>query len=66
MVEVDDDDKKETSAVMREFFNYRKIQTKQGDVYFMRNDYSMESGYWDDDYVDDNDVDDYDVDSNEL
>lgn len=51
---------------MREFFNYRKIQTKQGDVYFMRNDYSMESGYWDDDYVDDNDVDDYDVDSNEL
>ena len=61
VVEVDDDDQKETSAVMREFLpiNYRKIQTLQGDLFFKRNDYIMESGYWDDDYRDY-----YDVDSN--
>ena len=60
IVQVDDDDKMETSAVMGECFpsGYRRVQTLAGDLCFERNDYSRESGYWDDDY------NDHDVDSN--
>ena len=41
IVEVDDDNRKETRAVMRESFpgGYRKVQTLSGDAYFRRNDY---------------------------
>ena len=57
VVEVDDDDEMETSAVMREYFprGYRKVQTLEGDFWFKRNDYSIESGFWDDYYDDYND-----------
>jgi hypothetical protein len=60
IVEADDDDRKETSTIMREYLpsGYRKVQTLAGDFCFRRNDYSEESGYWDDDY------DDHDIDSN--
>ncbi len=58
IVEVDDDDSTETSAVMRECLpnGYRKVKTVAGDLYFERNDhsndYSIESGHCDDDYWD--------------
>ena len=60
IVEADDDDRKETSAVMRQSLpsDYRKVQTLAGDFCFRRNDYSEESDYWDDEY------DDHDIDSN--
>ena len=45
IVEVDDDDRRVTSTVMRECFpsGYRKVQTVLGDEYFMRKDFSIES-----------------------
>ena len=60
IIEVDDDDREETSLVMRESLpsGYRKVQTLAGDLCFRRNAYSEESGYWDEDYHD------HDVDSN--
>ena len=60
VIEVDDDVRSETSILMKEYFprGYRKVQTLEGDLIFRRNDYSNESGYWDDD------CDDHDVDSN--
>ena len=41
IVEVDDDNREETRALMGESFpgGYRKVQTLSGDVYFGRNDY---------------------------
>ncbi len=57
---MDDDDRKETSTLMRECLpsGYRKVRTLAGDFCFRRNDYSEESGYWDDD------DDDHDIESN--
>ena len=51
-VEVDDDDMEETSLVMRESLpgGFRKVQTLAGDLCFRRNQYSEESGYWNEDY----------------
>ena len=70
IVEVDDDDRKETRAVMGESFpgGYRKVQTLAGDVYFGRNEYwysdessdSSEEDDHDDDQDDDDDDDDDD------
>ena len=42
IVEVDDDDRKETSTIIRECLpsGYRKVQTLAGDFYFRRNYYS--------------------------
>lgn len=59
IVEVDDDERKETSAIVSECFpnSYLKVQTLAGDFCFRRNDFSEESGYWDDEYDDDHDVD---------
>ena len=59
IVEVDDDDGRETSTLMRECLpsGYRKVQTLTGDFHFMRNDYSRDSSYWDDEYGDDHDID---------
>ena len=58
VVEVDDDDRKEASTVMGEIFpsGYRKVQTLTGDFYFYRNNYSLESSYWEE-FYDDNYVD---------
>lgn len=52
VVEVDDDDRTETSTVMRECLpgGCRKVQTLAGDKYFVRNDYSIESDDENDDY----------------
>ncbi|KAI9773954.1 MAG: hypothetical protein M1839_001966 [Geoglossum umbratile] len=48
-VEVDDNDREETSTLIRECLpsGYRKVQTLTGDLWFRRNDYSKKSGYWD-------------------
>jgi hypothetical protein len=47
IVEVDDDDREETSALIKEFFpgGYRKVRTRAGDFYFRRGEYSPEAGY---------------------
>ncbi len=54
IVEVDDDDRTETTAVMRECLpnDYRKVKTVAGDLCFKRDHYSIESGHSDDDYYD--------------
>lgn len=53
VVEVDDDDREETSELVKECLpnGYRKVQTRTGDLCFMRGEFSWESGYWDDDYT---------------
>ena len=52
-IEVDDDGRKETGSLMREYFpnGYREVQTLEGDIHFKRNDYAQESDcsdYYDD------------------
>ena len=70
IVEVDDDDRKQTRAVMDESFlgDYRKVQTLSGDAYFGRNDYwffdeQSESSEKDDHDGDQDDDDDNDNDN---
>jgi len=50
-VEIDDDNRAETSALVKKYFpqGYEKVQTVTGDRIFMRGAFSWESGYWDDD-----------------
>lgn len=58
IVEVDDDDRRQTSTLVRECLpsGYRKVQTLAGDICFGRNDYydsedeDEPSGCWKDDY----------------
>lgn len=59
IVEVDDDDKKEASDLMKLCFpsGYRKVQTLAGDVCFKRYEFFEESDYWDNDYAYDPDRD---------
>ena len=52
VVEVDDNDTKETSELVKECLwnNYRKVRCHlAGDLIFQRGHFSIESGYWDDD-----------------
>jgi len=52
IVEVDDDDRKETSELIKQCLpnGYRKVQCHLvGDLIFKRGQFSIESGYWDDD-----------------
>ena len=77
IIEVDDENRKQTRALMEESFpgGYRKVQTLSGDAYFGRNDYwhsdeqsdsSEEDDHKDDqDDDDDNDVDDDGVDDDD-
>jgi hypothetical protein len=52
VVEVDDDDRKDTSELVKERLpnGYRKVRCRlAGDLIFKRGQFSIESGYWDDD-----------------
>ena len=51
-VEMDYDDRRETDVLVNEHLpgRHRKVRTIDGDLMFKRGQFSMESGYWDDDY----------------
>lgn len=51
LLEVDHNDLAETSQLVQKFFpsGYHRAQTVTGDRIFMRGEYALESGYWDDD-----------------
>lgn len=50
-VEIDDNDLAETGELVQKCFpsGYKKVKTMTGDRIFMRGEFSLESGYWDDD-----------------
>jgi hypothetical protein len=50
---VDADDGEETITFIRKYLHgCREIRTKTGDLTFQRGEFSIESGYWDDDRPD--------------
>jgi hypothetical protein len=48
---IDDDEKEETSALVKQCFSrgYQKVRTRHGDFCFYRGYYALESEYWQDD-----------------
>jgi hypothetical protein len=50
-IDIDDDEKEETSALVNQCFSggYQKVRTRHGDICFQRGDYAPDSEYWQDD-----------------